>query len=168
MVVYVGTVILWTYACIIMSVSSKALSMCIYIKQKPQSISLHVTLCSQEQYALNQICSDQDLSDIAGKLENWEIFCAYLSISSAEQTELKRNHQQDYKSQKIQALKLWKQKVGRKATYESLVGIFKKLDYNDFAEDIIDLALEAFKSLYSIVVCVIWYHTVHRSASVLS
>ena len=128
-------------------------ALCI-ILPRVQSICLHVNHCFQEQYALNQICSEQDLSDIACKLENWEVLCAYLSISSAEQAELRRNYQGDYKSQKIQALKLWKQKVGQKATYGSLVGIFKKLDYNDFAEDITDLALETFKSLcYYSYVC---------------
>ena len=109
---------------------------------------MHVNFCFQEQYALSQVCSEQHLSEIACKLENWEILCAYLSINGAEQAELKKNHQGDYKSQKIQALKLWKRKFGRIATYETLVGIFEKLGYIEFAEDITDLALESSKSLY--------------------
>ena len=90
--------------------------------------------------------------EIACNLENWEILCTHLSISSAEQTELKNNYQKDYKMQKIQALKLWKRKFGRKATYEFLVDVITKLVGTGFAEDIVDLALETYKGLYCILI----------------
>ena len=85
--------------------------------------------------------------EIACKLDNWEMLCAHLSISSAEQAEVKKNHQGDYRLQKIQALKLWKHKLGRMATYEHLVGIIKKLGSISLAEDILHLALESYKGL---------------------
>ena len=86
--------------------------------------------------------------EIACKLDNWEMLCAHLSISSAEQAELRKNHPGDYRLQKIQALKLWKHKFGRMATYEHLVSIIKKLGSISLAEDILHLALESYKGLY--------------------
>ena len=97
---------------------------------------------------MSQICSEKDLMEIACKLDNWEILCAHLSISSAEQAELKKNHPGDYRLQKIQALTLWKRKCGQIATYGYLVTTFKKLNITSFAEDIADLALESYKGLY--------------------
>ena len=76
------------------------------------------------------------------------MLCAHLSINSAEQAELKKNHQGDYRLQKIQALKLWKHKFGRMATYEHLANIIKKLHIISLAEDVIHLALESCKGLY--------------------
>lgn len=107
--------------------------------------------CFQEQRALSQVCSDKDLIEIACKLKNWEILSAHLSINNAEQAELKKNHPGDYKLQKIEALKLWKNKIGHMATYDSLVSIIKGLIGTDFAEDITDLAIESYKGLYPCV-----------------
>ena len=81
-------------------------------------------------------------------MESWEILCAHLSISSAEQAELKRNYQGDYRLQKVQALMIWKHTFGQKATYGNLVNIVKKLFGSDLAEDITDLALDTYRGLY--------------------
>ena len=85
--------------------------------------------------------------EIACKLDNWEILCAHLSISNAEQAELRKNHQGDYRLQKIQALKSWKYKLGHNATYECLENICKRLGSISLAEDITHLALESYKGL---------------------
>ena len=73
---------------------------------------------------------------------------AHLSISSAEQAELKRNYQGDYRLQKVHALQTWKHKLGQMATYECLVNIIKKLVGISLAEDITDLALDTYRGLY--------------------
>jgi len=79
-----------------------------------------------------------------------------LSITNAEATEIKKNHQGDYRQQKIQLLQLWKSKVGKTATYKYLVDVIQAMIGESFAEDIYDMAVETYRGMCGHCVCLVY------------
>jgi len=84
---------------------------------------------------------------IAIKLVNWEPISSHLSITDAEAMEIKKNHQGDYRQQKIRLFQLWKSKVGKAATYKCLVDVIQATIGESFAEDICDMAVETYRGM---------------------
>ena len=83
-------------------------------------------------------------------MENWEPISSHLSITNAEAVEIKKNHQGDYRLQKTRLLQLWKAKVGKTATYKCLVDVVQATIGDSFAEDIYDMAVEAYRGMFKV------------------
>ena len=78
--------------------------------------------------------SDYHMANIAQNLADWEEIASSILLSESEQKEIKEDYQGRYKLQKRQALHLWHNKSGNKATYRALLNIFRSEGLNELAE----------------------------------
>lgn len=77
--------------------------------------------------ALDSQWSDDDLARLAVHIISWEPISLLLDITEAEGEEIKRNYHGDYRRQKYELLKKWKNNRPKEATYERLINVFKCL-----------------------------------------
>ncbi len=75
----------------------------------------------QVEAALDSQVSDGQIAELAAKMVRWEDFAPFFGLSEAEQEEIRRNNERNYRLQKRAALYAWKDKNGRKATYRSFL-----------------------------------------------
>ena len=99
-------------------------SQCSHNIMEPQP-SLHDLLRSVPASKLGEPCTDIHFADIANGMVTWELFAPYMSLSEAEEEEIKCNHR-TYFQQKLASLRRWKTKYANKATYQHLIHIFWK------------------------------------------
>ncbi len=64
---------------------------------------------------LNQICSDDDLSEISQSLTRWPEVSPYLGLTEADEEEIRDGR--TLRRQRVDVLRGWKQKKKDKATY---------------------------------------------------
>ena len=74
------------------------------------------------------------MANIAQDLTDWEEIASSILLSESEQKEIKEDYQGRYKLQKRQALRVWHNKSGNKATYKALINIFQSEGLNELAE----------------------------------
>lgn len=64
--------------------------------------------------------TDRRLSEIALVIVDWEGLAPYLGLTEPEIVEIKQDNN-TYKKQKIGSLRVWREKYGDRATYQSLI-----------------------------------------------
>ena len=61
--------------------------------------------------------SDYHIAEMAQDLKNWEEVSVSINLSESERKEIKEDYHGRYSLQKRQALRVWRNKYGDKATY---------------------------------------------------
>ena len=79
------------------------------------------------------------LDEIALHLEDWELLAPFIKISSPEVKEISENYSGNYRLQKRQALRIWRQKCEHKATIKELVCILYQQGLRSLAEKIVEI-----------------------------
>ncbi len=88
---------------------------------------------------LDQPCTDEHLCEVARHVTGWLIISPLLGISRAEEREIVGNWPRNKAKQKIEFLRKWQEKRGRKATYRKLCKAFIKIGKLPLAEKVCDL-----------------------------
>lgn len=85
--------------------------------------------------------SEEDLATIAREyLTRWKEISPYLGITAQEEEEICESFR-SYGDQKREALKLWKRKKGKEATYGAFIAAAKKVGNADLADEVEKFAL---------------------------
>ena len=79
------------------------------------------------------------LDEIALHLEDWESLAPFIKLSSPEMKEITENYRGNYRLQKRQALRTWRQKCEHKATIKELVCILCQQGLRSLAEKIVEI-----------------------------
>ena len=77
--------------------------------------------------ALASTWSDSGLTRLSRCIVDWESIAPVLSITEAEEREIKEDSPHDYQMQKYVMLRKWKAKVGDGATYGQLIRVFRSM-----------------------------------------
>ena len=90
-------------------------------------------------------CLDHDISDIhiaqlAKSVTEWQELAPFLGLTPAEEKEIVEQYSGRLKIQTREALRKWKEKNGRKATYQNLIKIFREQDRADLADVVENLS----------------------------
>ena len=86
---------------------------------------------------LNSSVTDIHIQELASELKNWEELAGHLSLSEAEEEEIRLDYQGRYGLQKREALRKWKQKLGEcGATYRALIVALCCAQQNETAEKV--------------------------------
>ena len=91
--------------------------------------------------ALNSTWSDSDLTRLSRHIVDWETVAPVLSITEAEEREIKGDHPHDYQMQKYAMLRTWKSKTQDGATYRQLTRIFRSIRELGLVEQVHDILL---------------------------
>ena len=91
--------------------------------------------------ALASVWSDSDLTRLSQRIVDWEDIAAALSITEAEEREIKENNPCDYQMQKCAMLRKWKAKVGDGATYNQLLRVFRIINDKGLIEHVLEILL---------------------------
>ena len=91
--------------------------------------------------ALATTCSDSDLTRLSQHIVDWEDIAAALSITEAEEREIKENNPRDYQMQKYAMLRKWKAKAGDDATYNQLIRVFRKMTNMGLVEHVQEILI---------------------------
>ena len=70
--------------------------------------------------------SDEDVATITKYLTKWEDLSPFLGLTQQDETDI-CNTYKDYRDQKRQALRKWKEIIGNAATYRALITSAKKI-----------------------------------------
>ena len=88
---------------------------------------------------LDSPVSDIHIAKIAKDfIRNWEELAPYLRLLPAREYEIKKDGR--YGDQKREALRMWKERNGRKATYRALIVVAEQVSNVELAENIEALA----------------------------
>ena len=85
--------------------------------------------------------TDVHIAMIAKETTRWERLAPFLDLSEAEEEEIAEDYKGDYELQKREALRLWKQKNGRRATYYQLVKILCERGHVALAEKVKEILI---------------------------
>jgi hypothetical protein len=86
------------------------------------------------------VVSDRDLAVIArDHLTDWENLQPFLGLSRAQKKEIARSYPGDYGLQKQECLEVWKEKIGREATYRALISAAEEARDQQLADNIRDM-----------------------------
>ena len=91
--------------------------------------------------ALNSTWSDSDLTRLSRHIVDWETVAPVLSITEAEEREIKGDHPHDYQMQKYAMLRTWKSKAHDGATYRQLTRIFRSVRELELVEQVYEILL---------------------------
>ena len=81
---------------------------------------------------LDQICSDEHISEIARFMANWKDIAEELFLDEHDIADIEQERNSLARSRRT--LKRWKQKFANAATYRRLLEIFLKLNRRDYAK----------------------------------
>ena len=91
--------------------------------------------------ALASVWSDSDLTRLSQHIVDWEDIAAALSITEAEEREIKEDNPRDYQMQKYAMLRKWKAKAGDGATYNQLIRVFRIINNKGLIEHVQEILL---------------------------
>ena len=96
---------------------------------------------------LNSPITDIHIQELSSELKSWEELVLYLGLTEAEEEEIRMNYQGRYGLQKREALRKWKQKLGKHgATYRALIVALCCAQQNEMAEKVKQLLSKPDKS----------------------
>ena len=98
--------------------------------------------CHFKEDALNLLCSDKSLAEIAMKVVDCDQLWPFLKISEAAHEEIRRDNKGDYRNYKHNLLLAWRKKHGVEATYQNLYDAFKALGNRGSMEIVKEQALK--------------------------
>ena len=90
-------------------------------------------------HCIDSTVSDTHVADIVNGFTEWELMAPYLDLSRSDEHDIKDKYLYKPKLQRREALRLWKQRNGSKATYRKLIEIFCHQGRVDVAERVRDL-----------------------------
>ncbi len=79
------------------------------------------------------------------KMVRWEDYAPFLKLSEAEQEEICRENERNYRAQKRDALRVWRDKCGRAATYRSFLNEVERVNKRSSAKTKSTGAFETFR-----------------------
>ena len=89
---------------------------------------------------LDHVISDIHIAQLAKSVTEWQELAPFLDLSPAEEKEIVEEYRGRLKLQTREALRKWKEKNGRKATYQNLTKIFREQDRADLADVVENLS----------------------------
>ena len=96
---------------------------------------------------LDSHITDIHIQELSSELKSWEELVLYLGLTEAEEEEIRINYQGRYGLQKREALRKWKQKLGKHgATYRVLIVALCCAQQNEMAEKVKQLLSKPDKS----------------------
>ena len=96
---------------------------------------------------LNSPITDIHIQELSSELKSWEELAPHLSLTEPEEEEIRMNYQGRYGLQKREALRKWKQKLGKHgATYRALIVTLCCVQQNEMAEKVKQLLSQPDKS----------------------
>ncbi|CAI8054043.1 hypothetical protein GBAR_LOCUS29538 [Geodia barretti] len=88
----------------------------------------------------DDVISDRDLAVIARHyLKDWEKLRPFLRLSRAQKKEIARSYSRDYELQKQECLEVWKEEMGREATYQALISAAEEAGDQQLPDNIRDM-----------------------------
>ena len=87
----------------------------------------------------NKPCCEKHLAEIALRIPEWREVSPFLGLTKADECEILGSAPHSVRLQKIEMLKMWKEKRGGKATYKRLCRVFTKCDMLDLEEKVQNL-----------------------------
>ena len=90
---------------------------------------------------LASTCSDSDLTRLSRCIVDWESIAPVLSITEAEEREIKEDNPSDYQVQKYAMLRKWKAKAEDGATYGQLIRVFRSIRELSLVEHVREILL---------------------------
>ena len=97
---------------------------------------------------LDQECPKKYLAKVSRKLKSWRLLSPYLDITDAEEHSISKSSH-DYDEQKQSLLFKWKEKLGRSATYNTLIKAIWDSGYVNLAEFACKLAKDTDQTVNS-------------------
>ena len=91
--------------------------------------------------ALASVWSDSDLTRLSQHIVDWEDIAPVLSITEAEEREIKEDNPRDYQMQKYAMLRKWKAKAGDGAIYNQLIRVFRIINDKGLIEHVQEILL---------------------------
>ena len=85
--------------------------------------------------------TDVHIAMIAKETTRWKRLAPFLDLSEADEEEIAEDYKDDYELQKREALRLWKQKNGQRATYYQLVKILCERGHVTLAEKVKEILM---------------------------
>ena len=86
------------------------------------------------QSRLDSPVEDIDIAKLAREMTEWQELAPFLGLTPAEEREIVERYRDRLQLQKREALRKWKEKHGRKATYRSLITVLCEQDRADLAD----------------------------------
>ena len=90
----------------------------------------------------NQPCSEKHLLAISEKIPQWQTVAPYLGLTETEEANIVGAIPRPIQTQRLEMLRIWKQKLGEKATYSELAKVFKSCHRQDLVDMISRLISE--------------------------
>ena len=92
--------------------------------------------------ALQQLCKDRHLRKLAQSLPDWRGVAPFLGLSEAEENMIEEEHTSAL-GRRIAVLRKWREKHGKKATYERLAKVFCDMGNAALADDVAKVLLQS-------------------------
>ena len=100
--------------------------------------SLEELLQSVSEKSLEEPCSDEHIVEIAREITTWRLIAPHLGLKAVDEEDILQN-QDDVRIQRREMLRIWRQKLGSKATYSSLAKALYKTERVDLVEKLAEL-----------------------------
>ena len=81
------------------------------------------------------------LDDVAYHLKDWEELAPYICLSEPEQKEIKNDYDKQYRFQKRQALRRWRENLGDNATVKTIISTLCDLNEITLVETIVKMSM---------------------------
>ena len=91
---------------------------------------------------LQQLCKDRHLRKLAQSLPDWRGVAPFLGLSEAEENMIEEEHTPAL-GRRIAVLRKWREKHGKKATYERLAKVFWDMGNAALADDVAKVLLQS-------------------------
>jgi hypothetical protein len=85
---------------------------------------------------LDHVVSDIHIAQLAESMTEWQELAPFLGLSPADEEDILERYRERLRLQIRGALRKWKEKKGRKATYQDLIKIFRERDLALLAEKV--------------------------------
>ncbi len=105
---------------------------------EPPSVSEILAHCEVTDAQLENPCSSEDITTIAGFLVSWRTLAPHLGLDESEEEEIEEDVREEAEK-KLKALRKWKSKFAHKATYKVLVEALAKVNMADHAMHVCQL-----------------------------
>ena len=89
----------------------------------------------------NSPITDEHIAAIAEQVTRWESLAPHLGLTEADEEAIAEDHKDKYDLQRRQALRLWKERNGSRATYHQLVRVLCRTGHIALAEKVREVLL---------------------------
>ena len=103
--------------------------------QQPLELTLNEVLRGVAPDALQQLCTDRDIRRLAPSVPDWKDAAAFLGLNEVDEKTIEEENKTSLR-RRIAVLRKWREKRGKKATYERLAKAFYEMGNVSLAEDV--------------------------------